>query len=72
MCLRRSRFVRYLFLRRIASGVISGGMIPKVEACRKALLAGVSTVRMVNGTDPDCIVADVMKEGSLHGTLITK
>ena len=56
----------------IASGVISGGMIPKVEACRKALLAGVSTVRMVNGTDPDCIVADVMKEGSLHGTLITK
>ena len=56
----------------IESGVISGGMIPKVEACRKAILAGVGTVRMVNGTDPDCIVADVMKEGNLHGTIITR
>ncbi len=56
----------------IDSGIISGGMIPKVDACRKALLAGVSTVRMVNGTDPECIVADVMKEGSLHGTLIVR
>jgi len=56
----------------IEKGVISGGMIPKVEACRKAILAGVSEVRMVNGTDPDCIVADVMKAGSLHGTKITR
>ncbi len=56
----------------IAKGVISGGMVPKVDACRKAIEAGVSTVRMVNGTDPDCIVADVMKEGNLHGTMIVK
>ena len=56
----------------IAKGVISGGMVPKVEACRKAILAGVGTVRMVNGTDPECIVADVMKEGSLRGTVIVR
>jgi acetylglutamate kinase len=56
----------------IAKGVISGGMVPKVEACRKAILAGVKEVRMVDGTDPECIVADVMKEGSLRGTVITK
>jgi acetylglutamate kinase len=56
----------------IAKGVISGGMIPKVEACRKAILAGVQEVRMVNGTDPDCIVLDVMKEGSTLGTLIVR
>lgn len=56
----------------IADGTISGGMIPKVEACRRALLAGVSKVRMVNGKDPDSIVSDVMKEGVEHGTLITK
>lgn len=56
----------------IDSGVISGGMIPKVEACRKAILAGVGTVRMVNGTDPQCIVADVMKEGNVHGTVIVR
>ena len=56
----------------IADGTISGGMIPKVDACRKAILAGVGTVRMVNGTDPECIVADVMKEGNLHGTIIVR
>lgn len=56
----------------IESGVISGGMIPKVDACRKAIEAGVGKVRMVNGTDPNCIVADVMKEGNLHGTIITR
>ena len=56
----------------IESGIISGGMIPKVDACRKAIESGVSTVRMVNGTDPECIVADVMKEGNLRGTIIVK
>lgn len=55
----------------IADGTISGGMIPKVEACRKALLAGVGTVRMVNGKDPRNIVSDVMKN-TPHGTVITK
>jgi acetylglutamate kinase len=55
----------------IADGTISGGMIPKVEACRKALLAGVSVVRMVNGKDPRSIVSDVMKN-TPHGTIITK
>ena len=54
----------------IASGVISGGMIPKVEACRDAILAGVSAVRMVNGKDKASIVSDVM-DGKPHGTLIT-
>ena len=55
----------------IADGTISGGMIPKVEACRKALLAGVSVVRMVNGKDPRSIITDI-KKGVPHGTVITK
>lgn len=55
----------------IADGTISGGMIPKVEACRKALEAGVGKVRMVNGRDPECIVADIL-DGVSHGTVITK
>ena len=55
----------------IAKGVISGGMVPKVEACRKALNAGVNKVRMVNGKDPRSIVSDVMKSVE-HGTIITK
>ncbi len=55
----------------IADGTISGGMIPKVEACRKALQAGVSVVRMVNGKDPRSIITDI-KKGVPHGTVITK
>jgi acetylglutamate kinase len=55
----------------IESGVISGGMIPKVEACRDALNAGVETVRMVNGKDKNNIVTDILK-GVPHGTIIVK
>ena len=56
----------------LADGTISGGMVPKVEACRKALKAGVSKVRMVNGKDKRTIVSDVMQEGVRHGTVITE
>ncbi|MDR1690693.1 MAG: acetylglutamate kinase [Candidatus Methanoplasma sp.] len=55
----------------ISKGVISGGMIPKVEACRSALNAGVKAVRMVNGKDPRSILTDIMKNVP-HGTVITK
>jgi acetylglutamate kinase len=57
--------------RLIADGTISGGMIPKVEACRAALLSGVAAVRMVNGKDPRSIVSDVM-QNKPHGTVIVK
>lgn len=55
----------------IKKGVIFGGMIPKVEACRNALNAGVQTVRMVNGKDKRSIVTDLMKNVP-HGTIIVK
>jgi acetylglutamate kinase len=55
----------------IASGIISGGMIPKVEACRVALEEGVTAVRMVNGKDERSIVSNILSDNP-HGTLITK
>ncbi|MCL2032126.1 MAG: acetylglutamate kinase [Methanomassiliicoccaceae archaeon] len=55
----------------ISKGVISGGMIPKVDACRSALDAGAGTVRMVNGKDPCSILTELMKNVP-HGTIITK
>lgn len=55
----------------IEKGVISGGMIPKVEACRNALEAGVKTVRMVNGKDQRSILTDIIKNIP-HGTVIVK
>ena len=57
--------------RLIADGTISGGMLPKVEACRKALEAGAGAVRMVNGKDRRCIVSDIVN-GVPHGTLIRR
>ena len=54
----------------ITAGIISGGMIPKVEACRSAILAGVAAVRMVNGKSKDTIVSGIF-ENKGHGTLIT-
>lgn len=51
----------------IADGTISGGMIPKVEACRSVILAGVKRVRMVNGKDPET----PMLSGTA-GTVITE
>lgn len=55
----------------ISKGIICGGMIPKVEACRDALEAGVGKVRMVNGKDEHSIVSDILT-AEKHGTVITK
>ncbi len=55
----------------IEDGTISGGMIPKVEACIKAVRSGARAVRMVNGKDPENIVSDISAEGG-KGTVITK
>ncbi len=54
----------------IEDGTISGGMIPKVEACMKAVEAGAKAVRMVNGKDPENIFSDITG-GKVKGTVIT-
>jgi len=54
----------------IASGVVTDGMIPKVEACRLALLNGVKAAHMVNGKDPHSILNQLVK-GVNCGTKIT-
>lgn len=56
----------------IADGTISGGMIPKVEACRKAVDAGARMVRMVNGRDPENVLTDIILKNVPKGTLIVK
>lgn len=55
----------------IKKGIISGGMIPKVEACREALGAGVAKVRMINGKDEKITLSDII-DGSKEGTVIKK
>lgn len=53
----------------IESGAISGGMLPKLAACRAALLAGVPRVHIINGLVADTLLGEVFtNEGC--GTLI--
>ncbi|MFO0839275.1 MAG: acetylglutamate kinase [Phycisphaerae bacterium] len=50
-------------------GVISGGMLPKLAACKVALRGGVPRVHIVNGTVHDALLTEVFtNEGS--GTLL--
>ncbi|MHA1560458.1 MAG: acetylglutamate kinase [Alphaproteobacteria bacterium] len=55
----------------IASGVIAGGMIPKVETCIAALEQGVEGVVILDGGTPHAVLLELFTELGA-GTLITK
>jgi acetylglutamate kinase len=57
--------------RLIADGTITGGMIPKVEACIKVVEAGVEAVVILNGKAPHAVLLELFTEhgaGTLLGT----
>jgi len=55
----------------IRSGVIRGGMLPKLAACGDALRGGVPRVHIINGTVPDTLLGEVFtNEGC--GTLLVE
>jgi acetylglutamate kinase len=53
----------------IASGVISGGMVPKINACLRALTIG-AAARIIDGRQPHALLNEAGGEGS--GTTIYK
>ncbi len=53
----------------IASGVISGGMIPKVENCVDAVKRGVKGAVILDGRQPHACLLELFTEGG-HGTII--
>ena len=53
----------------VASGVASGGMVPKIKACLVAL-AGTSTTRIIDGRKPHALLREVEEQGG--GTTIIK
>lgn len=52
----------------IAAGVIDGGMIPKVEACFEALTAGARRAVILDGRNPDSLLAEFLGEPA--GTVV--
>jgi acetylglutamate kinase len=57
--------------RLISSGVIDGGMVPKVEACFEALAAGAKSALILDGRVPYSLL-DVFLHDTFTGTEITK
>ena len=55
----------------IASGVIDGGMVPKVEACFEALDAGATSALILDGRVPYSLL-DVFLHDTFTGTAITR
>ena len=53
----------------IASGTITGGMIPKVENCIDAVTAGVKGAVILDGRQPHACLLEIFTEGGI-GTLI--
>jgi acetylglutamate kinase len=55
----------------IASGVIDGGMVPKVEACFEALEAGAKSALILDGRVPFSLL-DVFLHDTFKGTAISR
>jgi acetylglutamate kinase len=48
----------------IDSGTVTGGMLPKIQSCLKALEGGVSKTHIVDGRVPHCLLLEIFtKEG---------
>ena len=56
--------------RKIDDGSISGGMIPKVKSCMRAIDDGVSRVHIIDGRVPHCILLEIFTNAGI-GTMIT-
>ncbi len=54
----------------INSGIISGGMIPKIECCVHAIEAGVSQVHIIDGRVPHSILLEIFTDQGI-GTMVT-
>ncbi len=55
----------------IRSGVLSGGMLPKVQGCAKALESGINKVHMINGRIPHALLLEIFTEDGV-GTQIVR
>ena len=58
-------------LKLINSGIISGGMIPKVQCCLSGVEAGVKHVHILDGRVEHCLILEIFTKDGI-GTLIEK
>ena len=53
----------------VKEGVISGGMIPKVDCCVEAVRSGVQRTHILDGRIPHSILIEVLSQAGI-GTMI--
>jgi acetylglutamate kinase len=53
----------------IASGLVSGGMIPKVNCCVRSLAQGVRAAHIIDGRIPHALLLEIFTDGGI-GTMI--
>ena len=56
---------------RIAAGELTGGMIPKIEACLAALDGGVGSAHLLDGRVPHVVLLELFADAGI-GTMITR
>lgn len=54
----------------VAQGILSGGMIPKIEACLAALDGGVQSAHLLDGRIPHVLLLEIFTDAGI-GTMIT-
>ena len=55
----------------INDGIISGGMIPKVDCCREAIRKGVGKVFIIDGRIPHALLIEILTDEGL-GTMFVQ
>src|SRR4029079_17289459 len=55
----------------IRDGIITGGMIPKIEGCIEVVEAGVEAVVIIDGRVPHCVLLELFTEHGV-GTLVAR
>ncbi len=65
-----TRVDRAVARRLIEDGTISGGMVPKVEGCLRAIDNGVEQVHMVDGRVPHALLLELFTDAGV-GTMVT-
>ena len=54
----------------VAGGIISGGMIPKVECCTEAIRRGVKKVFIIDGRVPHSLLIETLTDEGMGTMLI--